>query len=126
VIGWGYANLKQKLPGLAQQYKQHKQADIRSNVVALALTNRYLSQHLRADLLQMGGTLTMKMTSDERKEMEKLRLIGFTERTIARLYRMRQTYGQDKMDQIALDQRHLEFARWLVQTGRLSDQLSER
>jgi hypothetical protein len=65
----------------------------------------------------------MKMTSDERKEMEKLRMIGFTERTIARLYRMRQTYGQDKMDQVALDQRHLEFARWLVQTGKLSDQI---
>jgi hypothetical protein len=65
----------------------------------------------------------MKMPSDERKAMEKLRIIGFTERTIARLNSMRQTYGQDKMDQIALDQHHLEFARWLIQTGRLSDQI---
>lgn len=65
----------------------------------------------------------MKITSDEQKEIEKLRMLGFSERTIARLYRMRQTYGQDKMDQIALDQHHLEFARWLVMTGRLSEQI---
>lgn len=57
VIGWGYANSMQKLSGFARQHKQHAQADIRSNVVALALTDRYLSQHLEADLLQTGGTL---------------------------------------------------------------------
>jgi hypothetical protein len=56
-------------------------------------------------------------------DLEKLRKEGFTEQAIARLYQLRRTYGRDEMDQAPLDKRRLEFARWLVATGRLTDQI---
>ncbi len=40
---------------------------------------------------------------------------------IERLYHFRHTYVQTRMDQADLDMRHLEFIRWLVLTGRLTD-----
>jgi hypothetical protein len=58
-----------------------------------------------------------------REDLIKLRTEGFTEQAIARLYRLRSKYGQDEMDQVPLDKRRLEFARWLVATGRLTDQI---
>ncbi len=61
--------------------------------------------------------------NNEKEERERLRRKGFTEREITRLSHLRKTYGQDEMDQAALDTRHLEFARWLVATGRLTDQI---
>jgi len=66
----------------------------------------------------------MRQTNNEKEELNLLRRKGFTEREITRLYQLRRTYAQDEMDQAALDTRHLEFVRWLVTTGRLSDQIS--
>ena len=57
----------------------------------------------------------------EDEDMEKLRQAGFTERVIIRLRQMRRSYAQDEMDQLPLDRCRLEFVRWLVTTGRLSD-----
>jgi hypothetical protein len=58
-----------------------------------------------------------------KEELKWLRKEGFSEQTIARLYQLRKRYAQDEMDQACLDRRHLEFARWLVATGRLTDQI---
>ncbi len=59
-----------------------------------------------------------------KEDLTKLRAEGFTEQAIARLYQLRSRYGQNEMDQVPLDKRRLEFARWLVATGRLTDQIA--
>jgi len=61
---------------------------------------------------------------NEKQDLEMLRREGFTEPVIARLYQLRRVYGISEMDQAAIDTRHLEFIRWLVRTGRLTDQIS--
>jgi hypothetical protein len=49
---------------------------------------------------------------------------GFSTQEINRLCRLRRAYAnRGEMDQAALDIRHLLFARWLVETGKLTDQL---
>lgn len=54
-----------------------------------------------------------------------LRKLGFSAQEIDRLIRFRRRYAQkSEMDQASLDLRHLEFVRWLVQTGKLTDQLA--
>lgn len=54
-----------------------------------------------------------------------LRNLGFSAQEIDRLIRFRRRYAQkSEMDQASLDLRHLEFVRWLVQTGKLTDQLA--
>lgn len=58
-------------------------------------------------------------------ELARLRREGFTERQITRLYQLRRQYGRNEMDRPALDRLRLEFARWLVATGRLTDQIDE-
>lgn len=59
----------------------------------------------------------------DKEDLEMLRKEGFTELVIARLLQMRCRYGQDEKDQAPLDIHRLEFARWLVATGRLTDQI---
>ena len=59
----------------------------------------------------------------DKEDLERLRKEGFTEQAIARLFQMRSRYGKSEMDQVPLDKHRLEFARWLVATGRLSDQI---
>lgn len=54
-----------------------------------------------------------------------LRKLGFSAQEIDRLSRLRRVYAKkSEMDQATLDLRHLEFVRWLVQTGKLTDQLA--
>lgn len=55
-----------------------------------------------------------------------LRRAGFAGAEIDRLYRLRRAYGKSELDQPPLDLSHLQFVRWLVATGRLTDQLAER
>jgi hypothetical protein len=63
----------------------------------------------------------MYRTQAEKEEWEALQRHGFTDRQIRLLCRLRKTYGQNLMDLPALDVRHLEFARYLVTTSRLSE-----
>jgi len=50
---------------------------------------------------------------------------GFSAQEIDRLCRLRRVYAdKSEMDQAALDLRRLQFARWLVETGKLTDQLA--
>lgn len=54
-----------------------------------------------------------------------LRREGFEGVVIDRFYQLRRGYLTSEMDQPPLDLRHLEFARWLVATGRITDDFSE-
>lgn len=54
---------------------------------------------------------------------EKLRRAGFTGLEISRLSRFRQVYVVNEKDQAEVDLAHLQFVRWLVEHGRLTDQL---
>ena len=54
-----------------------------------------------------------------------LRRLGFSAQEIDRISRLRRVYAKrSEMDHAALDLRHLEFVRWLVKTGKLTDQLA--
>jgi hypothetical protein len=59
----------------------------------------------------------------ENEDLERLRRAGFSERAIVRLSHLRRTYVQGEMDQPTLDHHRLEFVRFLVRTGRLTEQL---
>ncbi len=63
----------------------------------------------------------MNNLKGEKEEQQALQKLGFTGRQISKLCSLRKTYGQDRMDQPALDIRRLEFARYLIATGRLVD-----
>ena len=54
-----------------------------------------------------------------------LRKLGFSTREIDQLQKLRKEYAkQHEMDQACLDLRYLEFVRWLVKTGKLTDQIA--
>jgi hypothetical protein len=55
--------------------------------------------------------------------LQVLRRAGLTTSQIDRLCGFCRKYTASEMDQAAIDQRRLEFARWLVTTHRLSDQM---
>lgn len=61
---------------------------------------------------------------DQKVASERLRQAGFTESEIAQLSRLRRDYAEKEMAQVLADHRRLEFARWLVVTGRLTDQIA--
>jgi hypothetical protein len=63
----------------------------------------------------------MNRMNAAQEELNRLRRSGFSERHITRFCQLRQTYGQDERDQLPLDRHRLEFARWLVTTGRLKN-----
>jgi hypothetical protein len=58
------------------------------------------------------------------RERERLRNIGFSAPTIRRLCALRSQYGKSEMDLPALDQHHLEFARWLVVHRKLTEEIN--
>jgi len=61
---------------------------------------------------------------NDKEAFDMLHKAGFTELEIKRLTRLRREYKISEMDQAPLDYARLRFARWLVATGRLTDQLS--
>ena len=61
----------------------------------------------------------------ERKDdHEILRRGGFAEVEMKRLSQLRRQYTEKEKVQEMANHRRLEFARWLVSTGRLTDQLA--
>ncbi|HET8843947.1 MAG TPA: hypothetical protein VFN35_20955 [Ktedonobacteraceae bacterium] len=46
---------------------------------------------------------------------------GFAPEQIKRLHQLRHTYASQKQVQMIEERRRLEFARWLIATGHLSD-----
>jgi hypothetical protein len=59
-----------------------------------------------------------------KETLERLRQSGLTGREIRRLQKFYRRYALNEMDLSSLDRRRLEFARWLVTTHRLSDQIN--
>lgn len=61
-----------------------------------------------------------------KEERESLYRAGFTWEDIERLVRFRRMYlmSEYEDDQAALDLSHLQFVRWLVEHGKLTEQLS--
>jgi hypothetical protein len=55
--------------------------------------------------------------------LSQLRQAGWQEIAIKRLTRFRRAYTQTELDQAQLDPKRLAFVRWLVTTGRLTEQL---
>jgi len=61
------------------------------------------------------------MNSSESRES--LLEVGFTPEQIEQLSKFRQVYTEKERQQISAEQRRLEFVRWLVSTGRLTEQM---
>ncbi len=61
---------------------------------------------------------------DRKDDREILRKGGFAEREIQRLSQLRQDHTERAKLQERVDQRRLEFIRWLVTNGRLSEQIA--
>jgi len=55
--------------------------------------------------------------------LQLLRRAGCGEEAIARLSRLRRDYQMGELDQSPLDLNRLQFVRWLITTGRLTDHL---
>lgn len=60
-----------------------------------------------------------------RKSDEALQQAGFNKWQIHRLYKLREEYQQEAHNPAALDLARLQFARWLVLNGKLTEQLSQ-
>jgi hypothetical protein len=58
-----------------------------------------------------------------KEDLEMLRRAGFTASAINRLCRLRREHAVNERDQAPADLHRLEFVRWLVMTGRLTDQV---
>jgi len=61
---------------------------------------------------------------DRKEDREILRKSGFAEDEMNRLSRLRKYHAEQERRQAALAHRRLEFVRWLVSTGKLSDQIA--
>jgi len=64
------------------------------------------------------------MAMDRKDDREILRKGGFVDGEVQRLNKLRQTYTEREKLQEIVDQRRMEFIRWLVNNGRLSDQIA--
>jgi hypothetical protein len=58
-----------------------------------------------------------------KEDREILRKAGFTEAEMNRLSKLRRNLAEDGKYQDLVDYRRLQFVRWLVNTGKLTDQL---
>ncbi len=61
---------------------------------------------------------------DRKDDREMLRKSGFAEGEMQRLSKLRQDYTEREKRQALADHRRLEFVRWLVTNGRLSEQIA--
>ncbi len=61
---------------------------------------------------------------DRKEDREILRKGGFAENEMNLLSRLRKDYNERERRQATADHRRLEFIRWLVNTGKLTDQIA--
>jgi hypothetical protein len=61
---------------------------------------------------------------DRKEDREILRKGGFAEHEVLQLSKLRSNYTEQKRHKIQVDRRRLEFVRWLVSRGKLSDQIA--
>lgn len=62
---------------------------------------------------------------ESNETFERLIELGFTPLQIERLHRIRCIYAEREQKEMTTERRRLEFARWLVSTGRLTDEIVE-
>ncbi len=62
---------------------------------------------------------------DRKEDREMLRKVGFAEVEMNRLARLRRDYNERERLQAIAEHRRLEFVRWLVIIGKLTDQIAE-
>lgn len=70
------------------------------------------------------STVTKEDSMDHQEAYDMLCKVGFTASEIDRLQRLQRDYAEKKSGQLPADRRRLEFVRWLVTTGRLTDQIA--
>ena len=61
---------------------------------------------------------------DHKEDREILRKGGFAENEVVLLSRMRKDYNEKEKSQSQETNRRLEFVRWLVSTGKLSEHIA--
>jgi hypothetical protein len=61
---------------------------------------------------------------DYKGALDMLRRVGFSTAEIERLVGFRRSFVHNELDQAPVDQCRLEFVRWLVATGRLTDYMA--
>jgi hypothetical protein len=61
---------------------------------------------------------------DHQEAYDMLYKVGFTASEIERLNALRRDYAEKKSSHVPPDQRRLEFIRWLVTTGKLTEQIA--
>jgi hypothetical protein len=83
-------------------------------------TSVYFSyKEMLAYFYQAGGIPMDRITEKER--VSALYRAGFTTREIKRLCRVRRTSLENEQDQAPTNLHHLQFVRWLVKNGKLTD-----
>jgi hypothetical protein len=61
---------------------------------------------------------------DRKEDREILRKSGFAEHEVLQLSKLRTDYAEQARRQTQADNRRLEFVRWLVSRGKLSEQIA--
>ena len=61
---------------------------------------------------------------DHYEDRDILRKGGFAENEVVQLSKLRKDYSEKEKSQAQIVKRRLEFIRWLVSTGKLSDQIA--
>ena len=61
---------------------------------------------------------------DRKEDRELLRKSGFAEDEVIQLSKLRKHYSEKEVQQAAITHRRLEFIRWLVNTGKLTEQIA--
>lgn len=69
-------------------------------------------------------TVPMENTMDHQETYDLLYQAGFTASEIDRLEKLRQEYAENKHDHMSETYRRMEFVRWLVTTGKLTEQIA--
>ena len=59
-----------------------------------------------------------------KEDFEMLRKNGFAESEVRRLKKLRQEYVEKEQLRIIAENRRMRFVRWLVVTGKLTDQIA--
>jgi uncharacterized protein YnzC (UPF0291/DUF896 family) len=61
---------------------------------------------------------------DQQETYDMLYEVGFTASEIDRLEKLRRAYTENKQNHMSETYRRLEFVRWLVTTGKLTEQIA--
>ncbi len=61
---------------------------------------------------------------DRKEDRDILRKGGFAEGEVKQLSKLRKAHAERERHNAAIEHRRLEFVRWLVDTGKLTDQIA--